>query len=680
MIQPKELNKTIEVKTFVATKDEQEILQYVKSRHESMKNYREQLKVEKEWKNADNEYIPHELDLGETRKRFEQDQDSGLRSRMVKIGGDDNAWRSNSANPTLLVKIQTALAQIIDNDPEGDFVPLNKLFESRTAIAKSIWKRNWHIASGREVLKQFTFNLFKYGWAVGRSAPKIIKYNKSILTSLDVTNPENNKYENKELIWFNDIYKQNLDPYRTWIDENTKVYDTYSMNDCYYEMDYSYDEAEVEFGNYKNWKFVPRNAINLSVEENKEKANKDRQDIVTIGFYQNRVKDLYIILVPKAGVVLHTCPLPNDDGMLDIWHAPLMLRSATCPYGVSIWEIIKQDKSMFDKWDNMTSDQLTLSIMKFGMYTGTSSVLGDGVMKIVPGQAKQMINGKIDWLEIPGPGQDAFNGLKMREAKMDSNTGISPTLEGDITGKTLGEIQLARESSLKRLKTPLENISWAVEQDAYLTLSWAKQIYSTPEIKEFNTEDEMALFEQENGIENGGVKIDEVTGEVIAQYYPELALHLEDRDGQLYESENSKFFTVGKDLKGKDLHWRGIFKVIPKSLIGNSQVILQQTKQEMFNYITPLLQMDPKLYKKAVVQLLKINDEKETDWLPDAWLVEDKEQSESSALPETSADQDLLIPQQEGSFQSQTNTGIQQPQTVVPPSQTGGIISQMFKQ
>jgi len=458
------------------------------------------------------------------------------------------------------------------------------------------------------------------------------------LTEFDPEHPEKNKYESKEIVWFNDVAKQNLDPFRTWIDEQSKPYDMYSMNDVYYELDFAYDAAEIEFGQYKNWQYVKKDSRSFTNDDIKDKDNdkKIRKDIVTIGFYENRLKDLYVIRAVKDDIILHSCPLPNDDGLLSLWYGMWVLRSADRPDGISLWEIICQDKHTYDKWNNMGSDQLVLSIMKFGYYTGTQALTGDGRMDIVPGMAKQITNGKIDWMQIPGPGDDWWKGLEKIQSNMDDSSGITPTMEGDVTGKTLGEIQLAREASLKRLKVPLENIMWAIEQDAYLTLSWMSQIYSTPEVKEFANEKEMLAYEKENDIQhnelfqqtdpNAQPQIDPMTGQPMtpevtglkATYLPQLALHLEDRKGQLFESKESRYFQVGSaELPASSLRWKGMIKGIPKSLVGNSEIILKQTKQEMANLLIPLFAQDPKIVKNAALQICKVNEEDPTDWLPD---------------------------------------------------------------
>jgi hypothetical protein len=92
-------------------------------------------------------------------------------------------------------------------------------------------------------------------------------------------------------------------------------------------------------------------------------------------------------------------------------------------------------------------------------------------LKITPGRGVQNLGGKVDWLNVPGPGQEAFEGIKMIAAGIDDDSGITPTMQGEVTGKTLGEILNAKESALKRLNVPLENIMFALETEAYISLS-----------------------------------------------------------------------------------------------------------------------------------------------------------------------------------------------------------------
>ena len=167
-----------EVPTYAPDSVDRTVRVYVKRRISDMQDYRRSLGIENRWCEADEEYIPHELDFGTTRKRFETDQDAGLRSRMVPVVDVTQQWRQASSAPTLLAKIQTALSMIIDQQPEADLVALVKKYAATTELAYSLWKRNWSITDAKEKLKIIVFDLIRYGWAVQRTFPRTITYPK----------------------------------------------------------------------------------------------------------------------------------------------------------------------------------------------------------------------------------------------------------------------------------------------------------------------------------------------------------------------------------------------------------------------------------------------------------------------------------------------------------------------
>lgn len=677
-------------KTYAPDNTEKKVLKYVDRRVTDMQDYRKGLGIEQRWKEADEEYIPHELDFGTTRKRFETDQDTGLRSRMVPVGDITQQWRQASSAPTLLAKIQTAVSIIVDQQPEADLVALLKKYEKTTELAYALWKRNWTITDAKEKLKLIVFDLIKYGWAVQRTYPRKVQYTKRVLVSKDAENPENDLYEEKTLVYFNDVDRQRLDPHRTWIDELAKPYDPYSTNECYYEMDFSYDSAEVEFGQYTNWVFVKRDSAmyrqDVPKKSNRNAANEElrrRKDVVTIGFFESRHKDLYCIRAVKDNIPLYIGPLPNDDGFLALTHTMWILRKSSMPYGVSLWEIIRQNKQLYDKMKNMGMDQLVLSIMKFGFFSGTNTAIGDGKIEIVPGQARQLTSStgkpEVNWMEIPGPGAEWAKGIEMVEKMMDSESGIVPTLEGEITGKTLGEILHAKEAALKRIKVPVENISWLIEQDAYLTLSWMSQVYAIPTVEQFADEAEFTAFNTANEIKPTQLFATQLPDGTLgapfeAHYLPQLALHLQDHEGNLVKSKESKFFQVGTDIKPSQLKWKGIFKVRPRSIVDSSQTLSKAMKGEIFNMLVPLLQSPPELAARPAAQILKINEEDPKDWLPDAWIAYLEQGDQPTAPPGAPA-----VPGGQGGpitpSSGQTiegTTGLTPPQapTIVPSSQT----------
>lgn len=694
----KKLKKHIDANSQTApevkqTEDQKTVETFVSGRVEEMQDFRKQLKVEQMWREADLEYEPQEIEISK-KKRYETDDELGLRARLVPVGDSTQDWRSNNSDPTLLTKIQTAISIIIDNNPEATLKPMSRKFENKTALAYALWKRNWGITNAKEVYKLFCFNLAKYGWAIGRTYPRIIQYNKDVLTEVDEKDYSKNVYEKKLLTWFNDVAKQNMNPYRTWIDEQTKPYQDYTMNDAYYELDYSWDSAMVEFERYGLDKIVPTpRDLRVNYEEDRSRSAevddlKKRSDIITIGFYENRLKDLYAIRIPKLKKNLHHCPLPNDEGMLSLWHTPWILADAEHPYGISLWQIIKQKKGLYDKMQNMTMDQLVLSIMKMFFYTGTNNLIGNGKIKIEPGKGHQIINGKIDWMEIPGPGKESWEGLDYLRRGMEDDTGITKTLQGDSKGQTLGQDLISKESSLKRLKIPVENIADAIEQDAYITLSWTAQVLSTPEIKEFTDEKSIADYEAEMGLKRQSILplggMDPMSGAAVGPFQtsmlPEVSLGIEKSGDKLIESRTEQFFSIGTDIKPEELKWRGTFKVEPKSILASSSELEKQRKMEVFNVMAPLLVQPAELYAKPVKQLLVSSEENPVDWLPDTWLQFLDQKSDQlfvqqpmmpGMMPGQDQGMGQGVPSNQTSMQGAAGTGPQRgAATVVPQQQT----------
>lgn len=696
----KRLKPTKTVLPFSPNTTENVASKYVKRRTAEMIKFRQQLKVEGRWREADQEYIPHELDFGTTRKRFETDQDTGLRSRMVPVGDITQQWRSATSAATLLDKIQTAIGMIVDQMPEAELVPLLKRYQATTDIAYALWKRNWQISGSKDKLKVTVFNLFKYGWAAQRTFPHKYIINKRVRVTVNTENPEEDTFEEREIERYNDVDVQPLDVFRTWIDEMTLPYQPDSMKECYHEVDMDYDTFMTEYGEYPNAKFVPPNSyMHREEEESKirmggtirDETNadiKDRTDIVTVGLFESVRKDLFVIYIPKWNIPVYISPLPNDEGYLSITHTMYILRTAKLPYGVSIWEIIRQNKALYDKFKNCTMDQLLLSIMKSFFYTGTNMNLGDGKIQIVPGEGRQITSStgkpEIIWNEIPGPGEEAWKGMEALSSMMDDETGITPTLEGEITGKTLGEIQLAREAALHRQKTPVDNIAWLIEQDAYLRLSWMSQLYTIPTIKEFSNTQELMDYEKENELNHSELfqaspTEDDPNPKMTATYLPQLALHLENSDGNLVAGKESKFFQLGhkdKQIHPKKLKWKGIFKVLPRSIIDSSQTLERATKMELANVLIPVLGTElpngMQLYAKIARQMVKVVEQDEDDWLPDSWI----DFLKNGAQPQPAGQGNPLATPQGGqpapagqTMQGAQGMGAQQAPTVVPRGQ-----------
>ena len=634
-------------KAQVLSDDDKKILDHLSTRVTILKAYRKKAlpgitrSIEDIWRDADREYTPHELQFEKTKVRFESDEETGLRSRLVKVGTEED-WQSNMASPELYVKVNSALSILVEMNPEATFEPAARKYEAMTELAYANWKQSWEVSGARHQMKNFVFNLGKYGTGVGRTYPKKIEMVKKIRTEYYKGNPDKDVYIERNIVKFDGLFRESLNPWQVWFSELARPGDMSSMDDWYWEKNYSWDKFQSEFkdmdiASVKKGMYIKEKSI--------ESAQELPQDTITVGFYESQHRDQYLIWIPSSSILIYKSPLTNDDGLLSLWYAQWSLRDDRSPWGIGIYEIIRQDAVMYDRLKNMTMDQLTLSIYKMFFYKGTDILGENGQLVLSPGKGEQVSDPKaITFVEVPGAGEEAWRGLDFIKKSMDETSGVSQQITGNFGGKTLGQDLQAKDASLERLKTPLDYILAALEQEAYLSLSWIDQIMSTPQIMEYEDFDALAAALKEMGLtdqqiavyqkeateptpDNQFVFSDEEPDEngkqkKFANVYREVGLKMTmDQDGVLQESKDRSFYRFGLDLPIGYLKWRGIVRVKPKSVLVPSKDLEKRMKLDLFNLLYPAIQSMmatpqhiPGLLP-PIQQIIKVFDEDIRDWM-----------------------------------------------------------------
>lgn len=602
------------------------------------------------WSNADRDYIPHRL--GKTGKKvLATDEDKGWRGTKVTLGSND--WQSDVSQANPYVKIQTALSILVDQNPTGVFTPTQKRFKKTTILIYQLYRRSWEYAKSKSQLRLFVFNLAKYGWACARTYPLRIERLSKVLTAYDPENPSANKYEEKKVVEYNDIFRENLDPRNVWMDDMARPNNSMSINDWCWRKVYDMEEAKLEFGKYKLWDKVQVGGNTQEVIDTSSKgidARKENKNLVEILFYENKRKDLFMVIANGVPVIIEPLPVSDNKGIkkLSVWQTYWNLRHAQSPYGIGIYEAIRYDQSILDRIRNMTIDQLTLAIYKMFFYQGTQSLTETGEIKIQPGVGKQVLDPKnVTWLEVPGPGRDAFIGIEMFRKDVDEASGITDPLLGQITGKTAFEIAQAKESALKRLSNPLDNILDALNDEGYITVSLIQLLYSVAETYQLSdprlVEDYLNEIQSDPDLYERNVEEDPETGEPIesftAKVYKEFPLNLdEDEKGNLIETKDTQFFRV----KPSALDWEGVIAIKSQSLLSPSKQVDKALELEMYNLLTPLLatinaerqmllmsggdtSLDNLTNGKTAKAIIELYDKDPRDILPDSWLVEQEQ-------------------------------------------------------
>lgn len=581
--------------------------------------------IEKIWKQADADYEPHEL--GAPKKKVLVENERTEVSTYVNLNKDQ--WRSKQASNDPYIKIQSAIAILFDRNPEALFDPAARRFEANTILMDKLYHRTWLDTkiNSKAQLRQFIFNLSKYGFSVARRYyRKEMRKDLEVIKEFDV---KSNKftYEKKDIIDFDDVYFENMRVWDCWIDDMARPDDRYSRRDWMWRKTYDkfkFEEllkitestAELSLFSFSSGTEVDdTNPVNSNERITSE-------DLITVYFYENRQKNKFII--EAGGQLIATTPIPREDQELSLVDTYWTLRSDESPYGIGINEIMRSNKVLKDRVKNMTMDQVVLSIYKMFFYANSEQIDDEGgeSVSIEPGKGKKVIDPKnITWLDIPGPGRDAYEGLKLIDEDIDQDTGINKTLQGVITGKTAFEIEQAKEGALKRLSTPLRNIKAALEWDALLCVNLIQMVYSIPRVYKIVDPELIAHYVSEINDDKELYFVEE-DGTFNALDYREFQLSLEQTPDGIISSEEKQFFMV----KPSHLDWSGQITIRVESMIEMSKSMERSTKLEMSNILLPLIgQMAAapqmiQIYIKPVKQILKLYNENPQDWLPDEWL------------------------------------------------------------
>lgn len=610
------------------SKEKQEIYNFVVQRILDLQKVRKNhygVNLDKIWAEADRDYIPHRLKTT-SKKVIVEDETKGWRGSVMRLGSSN--WQSDISLSNPFVKIQIALSILVDQNPSGVFTPASKKYQATTALIKQLYERSWEIAGSKSQLKLFIFNLAKYGWACARTYPLRITNKIKVLQEYNQENPQESKYVEKEVVEYNDIMRENLDPRNTWIDDMARPNNVLSIRDWCWRKVYDISVLEKEIGNYPFWKYVsPGGTTTETIDQLVGGTRKEFQNrnLVEVYFYENLDLDIFLCLVGGVnGVPVVFDPLPisdsNGNKSLSLWQTYWNLRHAESPYGIGIYEAIRYDQAMLDRIRNMTIDQLALSIYKMFFYQGTQSLTETGDITITPGVGKQVLDPKnINWLEVPPPGNQAWQGIEVLKKDIDETSGIGDPLMGVITGKTAFEIAQAKESALKRLKDPLQNILEALNQEGYITVSLMDLLYSIPEVYKITDNNLIEEYLKEIESDPDLYERDE-NGNFFAKIYREFPLNLDkDEQGNLIETESTRFFRV----KPKFLKWDGIIRIKAQSILTPSKQIEKALDLEMYNILIPLLAQPPEIYSKIAKSIVKLYDKDPKDILPDIWLKQD---------------------------------------------------------
>ncbi len=518
-----------------------------------------------------------------------------------------------SQEPIAFAKILIATSVLAGKLPDGTVIADDKIYAK---AMYELWKRNWSMngANGANTLMLTYQNLFTYGWAAWRVYPRRVQVPRNGTTK----------------ILFDDVYREPLDPHRTWLGIGFNHGDSWSQSEVYYERDMPREQFFEMYPEAKSNK-TKLQYVCVSDEAKDENAEKV-QTHVTIGYYENELLNRYIVVCGK--MVIYDGELPNDGSHGSVVTARCFMKNMNDPYGVGLYEMMRGNTAIFTYINSLNAQQVEAEI--FPLLFGAQVQNGNATYKRGPNIVNPKHPGTdISVIKTSGNVQQGILYADKQKQAIEENTGVNNIVAGTQSETTLGSTVILKEAAYNRLTPPKNSMVVGLERDAHIANTWMKQIYPVDKIFMIDSEDQLAEFVKQNPdyfVEAQVVLNDDglATG-LVAAASPNLRLNFDfTAKGEMMENVPTRQISSRKlfeELKNTGHISDYIeFVIDPDSMLLPSLEIQKQTFMALFpvitNQITLIFSMrnqDPEgaaAQLMALEKLLEIQNQDIFDYIP----------------------------------------------------------------
>jgi len=384
----------------------------------------------------------------------------------------------HSQEPIAFSKIMIATSVLAGKLPDATVVADDKVYAK---AMYELWKRGWSMTGGNgaNTLMITYQNLFTYGWAAWRVYPRRVQVQRNGTTK----------------ILFDDIYREPLEPTRTWLGIGFSNGDIWSQTEVYYEKDMTKELFFVMYPEAKEAKNKKKLEYCTVSEEASDENSEKKRTSVTIGYYENELTNRYIVTCGK--MVIYDGELPNDGSHGSVVVARCFQRNMNDPYGVGLYEMMRGNTAMYTAISSLTGEQVEAEIAP--LLFGTQVQNGSATYQ----RGANIINPKhpgteIDVVKTSGNVQQGIQFADRQKVSIDENTGVNNIIAGSDSESTLGSTVIMKEAAYTRLTPPKNSVVTGLEKDAHISNTWQVQIYSADKIFMIDSDDQLAEFVKQN--------------------------------------------------------------------------------------------------------------------------------------------------------------------------------------
>lgn len=509
-----------------------------------------------------------------------------------------------SQEPIAFSKIMIATSVLAGKLPDAEVLADDKVYGR---AAYELWKRNWTLkgANGQNTMEIVYQNLLTYGWAAWRVYPRRVQV------------PRNGV----DKILFDDIYREPLDPNRTWLGIGYTHGDYWSKFEIYYEKDMPKEEF---FEKYPEARKSPKllDYCSVSTEATAENYEKSKTS-VTIGYYENVLANRYIVKCGK--LVIYDGEMPNDESYGSTVVVRCFQKNPNDPYGVGLYEMMRGNTAMFTYINSLNAQQVEAEI--FPLLFGPQVQNGTATYKRSPNVVNPKTPGStIDVIRTTGNLAQGISFADKQKVDIEENTGVNNIVAGQNAESTLGSTVILKEAAYNRLTPPKNSVIDGLQTDAHIALSWMLQTYPYDKIFQIDSDEALAEFARQNPnyfIESEAVIGDDgiPTGSFMVAASPNLRLNFDfNENGDIMEDIPTRTISAKglfDELKNHGHESKYLeFVIDGDSMLLPSLEIQKQTFMALFPVISNQLTLifslrnqDPEAAAsqlKSLEQLLKI--------------------------------------------------------------------------
>lgn len=414
-----------------------------------------------------------------------------------------------SQEPIAFSKIMIATSVLAGKLPDAQVYADDKVY---ARAMYELWKRGWALngANGENTMMLVYQNLFTYGWAAWRVYPRRVQV----------------KRNGVDKILFDDIYREPLDPTRTWVGIGFNHGDYWSQMEVYYEKDMPKTEFYEKYPQaLKAKKLLEYCSVS---EESKEENGEKAQTSVTIGYYENVLLNRYIVKCGK--LVIYDGEMPNDESHGSTVIVRCFVKNPNDPYGVGLYEMMRGNTSLFTYINSLNAQQVEAEI--FPLLFGPQVQNGTATYKRGPNIVNPKTPGStIDIVRTTGNVAQGISFADKQKEAIEQNTGVNNIVAGQNAENTLGSTVILKEAAYNRLTPPKNSVMNGLQMDAHIAASWMIQTYPVDKIFMIDSDEDLAEFAKQNP--NYFVQSEQVIGDdgipkgYVAAASPNLRLNFD---------------------------------------------------------------------------------------------------------------------------------------------------------